>query len=113
MGSACSPLCTRLLRRILIDPMPYRSPGDLYYVWRDYGPIVDISRRNLGATDIAELQKAGGIIESAVGVQRLLGGVFSLGESADPNGDRRDVHVAEPVRSAWRRASARPRLCAR
>jgi putative ABC transport system permease protein len=71
-------------QRILIDPMPYKDPGDLYYVWRDYGPIMDMPRGYLGGTDIAELQTAGGVIESAVGAQRLLGGVFSLREGADP-----------------------------
>ena len=71
-------------QKILIDPMPYKDPGDLYYVWRDYGPIADLPRGDLGGTDIAELQKAGGVIESAAGVQRFLGGVFSLREGADP-----------------------------
>ena len=71
-------------QRILIDPMPYKDPGDLYYVWRDYGPIMDMPRGYLGGTDIAELQTAGGVIESAVGAQRFLGGVFSLREGADP-----------------------------
>jgi putative ABC transport system permease protein len=71
-------------QRILIDPMPYKDPGDLYYVWRDYGTIVDMRRGAVGGTDIAELQKAGGVIESAAGVQRFLGGIFSLGEGAEP-----------------------------
>jgi putative ABC transport system permease protein len=71
-------------QRILIDPMPYKDPGDLYYVWRDYGPIADMQRGAVGGTDIAELQKAGGIIEDAAGVQRFLGGIFSVREGADP-----------------------------
>jgi putative ABC transport system permease protein len=70
-------------QKILIDPMPYKNSGDLYYVWRDYGPIVDMRRGALGGTDIAELQKAGGVIEDAAGVQRFLGGVFSLREGGD------------------------------
>ena len=70
-------------QKILIDPMPYKNSGDLYYVWRDYGPIVDMQRGALGGTDIAELQKAGGVIEDAAGVQRFLGGVFSLREGGD------------------------------
>ncbi len=71
-------------QKILIDPMPYKDPGDLYYVWRDYGPITDLPRGDLGGPDIAELQKAGGVIEDAAAVQRFLGGVFSLREGADP-----------------------------
>src|ERR1044072_3306931 len=27
------------VQKVLIDPMPYKHPGDLYYVWRDYGPV--------------------------------------------------------------------------
>ena len=30
--------------KILLEPMPYRDPDALYYVWRDYGPIVDMKR---------------------------------------------------------------------
>ena len=41
-------------------------------------------RGALGGTDIAELQKAGGVIEDAAGVQRFLGGIFSLREGAEP-----------------------------
>src|SRR5712692_8823112 len=59
------------VQKVLIDPMPYKNPGALYYVWRDYGPIVDLKRGALGGTDIAELQKTNPIIEDAVGLQRF------------------------------------------
>ena len=72
------------VQKVLIDPMAYKNPGDLYYVWRDYGPIVDLKRGALGGTDIAELQKTNPIIEDAVGLQPFLGGIFSLREDADP-----------------------------
>jgi putative ABC transport system permease protein len=71
-------------QRILIDPMPYQDPGDLYYVWRDYGPIADLKRGALGGTDIAELQKTKTVIQDAVGLQRFLGGIFAVREGADP-----------------------------
>jgi putative ABC transport system permease protein len=58
--------------KILIEPMPYQEPDGLYFVWRDYGKIFDLKRGWLGGTDVAELQKAGGIIEGAVGLQRVL-----------------------------------------
>jgi putative ABC transport system permease protein len=61
-----------VVQKILIEPMPYRDPDGLYYVWRDYGPIFDLKRGWLGGTDVAELQKAGGIIESTVGLRRQL-----------------------------------------
>lgn len=72
------------VHRILLEPMPYRQPGDLYAVWRDYGPIVDLKRGALAGSDIAALQDAGASIEGATGLQSFLGGVFSLREGADP-----------------------------
>jgi putative ABC transport system permease protein len=72
------------VQKVLIEPMPYRNPDDLYFVWRDYGPILDLKRGALAGTDVAELQKAGGVIEDAVGLQRFLGGIFSLREGTDP-----------------------------
>ena len=72
------------VQKILIEPMPYRNPGDLYFVWRDYGPTRDLRRGALAGTDIAELQKASSVVEDAAGLQRFLGGIFSLREGADP-----------------------------
>jgi putative ABC transport system permease protein len=69
--------------KVLITPMAYEQPDDLYYVWRDYGKIFDLKRGWLGGTDVAELQKAGGVIEDAVGLleQRSL---LSVREGATP-----------------------------
>ncbi len=72
------------VHKILIAPMPYRDSGDLYYVWRDYGPNLDLKKGALAGSDIAALQQAGGVIEGAVGLQRFLGGIFSLREDTDP-----------------------------
>ena len=56
-----------VVQKILIEPMPYEDPDNLYFVWRDYGPIFDLNRGWLGGTDVAELQKAGEPIEAAGG----------------------------------------------
>ncbi len=72
------------VQKVLIDPMPYKDPDDLYYVWRDYGPISDLKRGSLAGTDIVELQKANVVIEDAAGLQPFLGGIFSLREGAEP-----------------------------
>src|SRR5262245_15393437 len=72
------------VQKILIDPMPYKDPGDLYYVWRDYGPIRDVKRGTLDGTDILELQKTNAVIEDAAALQPFLGGVFALREGAEP-----------------------------
>ena len=72
------------VQKVLIEPMPYRDAEDLYFVWRDYGSIADVKRGSLAGTDILELQKAGGVIEAAAGLQRCLCGIFSAGEMAEP-----------------------------
>jgi putative ABC transport system permease protein len=72
------------VQKVLIDPMPYKEPGDLYYVWRDYGPIRDVKRGTLDGTDILELQKTNAVIQDAAALQQFLGGVFSLWEGAEP-----------------------------
>jgi len=70
--------------KVLIEPMPYRNPDDLYFVWRDYGPIMDMKRGSLAGPDIAELQKSSHVIEGAVGLQPFLGGIFALREGGEP-----------------------------
>jgi putative ABC transport system permease protein len=72
------------VQKVLIDPMPYKDPGDLYYVWRDYGSIADVQRGSLAGTDIVELQKTNAVIEDAAGLQPFLGGIFTLREGAEP-----------------------------
>ena len=42
-----------VVHKVLIEPMPYRDPDDLYFVWRDYGPMFDLKRGWLAGTDIA------------------------------------------------------------
>jgi len=70
------------VQKILIEPMPYRSSDDLYFVWRDYRAFFDLDRGWLAGTDVAELQKAGGVIEEAAGLLRQLA-TFSAREGAD------------------------------
>ena len=69
--------------KILLEPMPYENPDDLYFVWRDYRAMFDLDRGWLGGPDVAELQKAGGVIEDATGLQRLQV-VMSGREGLDP-----------------------------
>ncbi len=72
------------VQKILIEPMPYKNPDDLYFVWRDYGPILDLKRGALAGTDIAELQTSNSVIEGAVGLSRFWGGILSVREGTDP-----------------------------
>jgi putative ABC transport system permease protein len=72
------------VQKILIDPMPYKNPGELYYVWRDYGSIADVKRGTLSGTDLVELRQTNAVIEGAAGLQPFLGGIFALREGAEP-----------------------------
>jgi putative ABC transport system permease protein len=72
-----------VVHKILIERMPYKNPDDLYFVWRDYRAYFDLDRGWLGGTDVAELQKTGGVIEDGVGLLRQLM-TFSGREGTDP-----------------------------
>jgi putative ABC transport system permease protein len=72
------------VHKILIEPLPYKNPDDLYFVWRDYRPLLEMQRGAVAGTDIVELQKADGAIEGAAGLQRCLCGIFSLREGDHP-----------------------------
>ena len=74
-----------VVQKVLIEPMPYRDPGDLYYVWRDYGPTANIQRGQLAGTDIVELRKQNAVIEDVAAFQPFLGGTFSIREGSDPS----------------------------
>lgn len=54
--------------KVLFAPLPYDAPDDLYFVWRDY-TWVPFPRGWLGGTDIVDLQRAGGVIESAAALR--------------------------------------------
>ncbi|HET7566289.1 MAG TPA: ADOP family duplicated permease, partial [Gemmatimonadaceae bacterium] len=69
--------------KVLIAPLPYAHPDDLYFVWRDYGPIFDLKRGWLGGTDVAALNAAGGVIDGAVGLQRE-DATLSTGVNGEP-----------------------------
>ena len=72
------------VQRILIEPLPYRHSDDLYVVWRDYGALIDVRRGAVAGPDVAELQRAGGVIGDAAGLAPFLGGIFSTGEHGEP-----------------------------
>jgi putative ABC transport system permease protein len=72
-----------VVEQILIAPMPYKDPDDLYFVWRDYGPMFDLKRGWLAGTDVAELQRAGGVIDGAAVLSRQRM-IFAVKEGSDP-----------------------------
>ncbi|HSA57524.1 MAG TPA: ADOP family duplicated permease [Gemmatimonadaceae bacterium] len=46
-----------VVHKVLIAPLPYERPGDLYFVWRNY-EWINFPRGWLGGTDIVELRKS-------------------------------------------------------
>ena len=52
--------------KILIEPLPFRDPGDLYMVW---GNSPGLEHLMVTGSDIAELRRAGGVIEDAAAFQ--------------------------------------------
>lgn len=72
------------VHNVLLAPMPYADPDDLYYVWRDYRAIFDLDRGWLAGTDVVELQRAGGVIEDAAALFRGRA-TLSAGGEAEPS----------------------------
>ena len=58
-----------IVQKVLIAPLPYDHPDDLYFVWRNY-TWVGFGRGWVAGPDVAALQKAGGAIAGAVGLRR-------------------------------------------
>ena len=84
IGLGMVAVAATLVQKTLIEPMPYRDPGDLYYVWRDYGPIVDLKKGGLSGSDVADLRGHRAVIEDAAFMQAMLGGIFAAREGDDP-----------------------------
>lgn len=73
-----------VVQQVLLTRMPYTHAEDLYFVWRDYGPIIDLSRGWLAGTDIAALQTAGGVIEDAAVLSRQRA-ILATSDGSEPS----------------------------
>jgi predicted permease len=89
---------------VLIEPLPYQQPDDLYFVWRDYIPI-SLERGWVGGTDVAALAGAGGVIEGAVGLDL---NEATLSRSADD--DPQEVAVMTSSAGLFEILGVRPTL---
>jgi len=78
--------------KILLEPLPYRNPGDLYKVWADV-PYMNVTAGQLSGPQVVELQKAGGVIDDAV--------AFNCANAAIPAADNRDAfHINVMISTA-------------
>jgi putative ABC transport system permease protein len=59
------------LDKILLEPMPYRDPDDLYFVWRDNSTQSGLTRDWLAGREVAELQRSP-VVEQAAGMQMVV-----------------------------------------
>ena len=84
VGLAMVAVVYTIVNKILLEPMPYRDPSSLYYVWRDYGPIVDLKRGFVAGPDMAVLRESTAVVEGVAALQPMLGGIFALREGSDP-----------------------------
>jgi putative ABC transport system permease protein len=57
--------------RVLVAPLPYENPDDLFFVWRDY-TWFNFERGWTGGPDVAALREEGSVIVGAAGMQRNL-----------------------------------------
>jgi putative ABC transport system permease protein len=73
-----------IVYKILLEPMPYRDSADLYYVWRDYGPILDLKRGALAGSDLVELRKSNAVVDNVAALGPFFGGVFALKAGGEP-----------------------------
>ena len=93
-----------VVAKVLLSPLPYDRPGDLYFVWRNY-TWFDLPRGWLGGTDVAALKDAGGVIEDAVAL-RLNRTTLAGSAGAEP----REVAVMVTSPGLFRLLGARPAL---
>lgn len=56
-----------VVHKVLIAPLPYERPGDLYFVWRNY-EWINFPRGWLGGTDVVDLRKSP-LVAGAVGLR--------------------------------------------
>jgi putative ABC transport system permease protein len=57
--------------RVLVAPLPYDRPDDLYFVWRDY-TWFNFERGWTAGPDVAALREEGSVVVDAAGVSRNL-----------------------------------------
>jgi putative ABC transport system permease protein len=76
-----------VVQKVLLAPLPYERPGDLYVVWRDYGKVLDLKYGAVAGTDVVAMRNARTVIQDVAGIdlgQRTLSRTGSRGDDAAP-----------------------------
>ena len=84
VGLGAFAVTSAVVNKVLLAPLPYKNPDDLYFAWRDYRAFFDLDRGWLGGPDIAILAKSGGVIEDAAGLLRTSRTLTSDAAASDP-----------------------------
>jgi putative ABC transport system permease protein len=71
------------VERVLLAPLPYEEPDDLYYVWRNY-TWIPLERGWLAGTDIAALAASGEVVTDMAGMQMLSATLSDSGDDKEP-----------------------------
>jgi predicted permease len=90
--------------KILLEPLPYENPGDLYRVWAAV-PHLNVREGTLSGPQLAEIQRAGGVITGAAG--------FLCGNGAIPasnNTDAYHINIMAATGNLFDLLGARPAL---
>src|SRR5689334_20518793 len=84
IGLGAFAVTAAVVNKVLLAPLPYKNPDDLYFAWRDYRAFFDLARGWLGGPDIAILAQSGGVIEDAAGLLRNSRTLTTDAAGADP-----------------------------
>ena len=94
VGLGAFAVTSAVVNKVLLAPLPYENPDDLYFAWRDYRAFFDLERGWLGGPDVALLAKSGGVIQDAAGFSRGSRTLTTNASGADPM--QIDVMVTTP-----------------
>ena len=84
VGLGAFAVTSAVVNKVLLAPLPYENPDDLYFAWRDYRAFFDLERGWVGGPDVAILAKSGGVIEDAAGLLRNSRTLTTTAAGTDP-----------------------------
>ena len=80
-----------VVQKVLLAPLPYERPGDLYVVWRDYGKVLDLKYGAVAGTDVVALRDARTVIQDVAGIDL---GQQTLSRAGSPQDDVAPEEIA-------------------
>ena len=96
-----------VVEKVLVAPLEYERPQDLYFVWRDLSAIVDMKRGWTAGPDVAALDSVGGPIAGAAALRRDLRTVTGSGAF---DGEPEEVPVMISTPNLFELLGVRPHL---